>query len=82
MSPPPTPHAGQQGRLDAVRDGPDDPMRWPPRRNSLERLFCPLPQTTFHTADSRRRLYPQNLDSRAEDNNPYPDRRSVPVSAH
>ena len=32
-------------------------------------LFC-LPQTTFHTADSRRRLFPQNLDSRAEDNNP------------
>ena len=33
-------------------------------------LLFRLPQTTFHTADSRRRLFPQNLDSRAEDNNP------------
>ena len=31
--------------------------------------FC-LPQTSFHTSDSRRRLFPQILDSRAEDNNP------------
>ena len=45
-------------------------------------LFC-LPQTTFHTADSRRRLFPQNLDSRAEvprittQEPNYPDRPSV-----
>ena len=44
--------------------------------------------STFHTADSRRRLFPQNLDSRAEDNNPTtptapasPDPASA-VSAH
>jgi len=54
------------------------------RRRAVFGPFC-LPQTAFHTADGRRRQFPQNLEeSRAEDNYPvpdYPDRPDRPVSA-